>query len=431
MSAIARKGPDALLRLLRGAAVSDGEYQHWDDFRRRPAQSDFSPEEAWAGLKFARVSAAQKLPLTQARGAPFQFCEPPFVREALRAIDSRASGAIGASGRAITSDTQEIYLQRSLIEEPFMSSVLEGAATTRAAARQMVEDERPPRSLGERMVLNNYRAMAFIRQRAREKLTPALILEIHRIVTLDTLENPQKAGVLRGEDDKVRVEDGEGEILHMPPAAPELSARLEALCAFANGKADAGSYVHPVIRAIILHFMLAYEHPFVDGNGRTARGLFYWSALSSGYWLLEYVSISAVIKRAPVKYGRAFLLTETDDGDLTYFIAHQLDVVCAAIDSLHDYLNKKDAEFKAFDRALNEGAHGLNTRQLSLLQEAVRRSSSRFLIAEYQHRHRVSYLTARSDLEELTRRGFLRKKKEGATSVYTAIRKRLQPVTSL
>lgn len=49
--------------------------------------------------------------------------------------------------------------------------------------------------------------------------------------------------------------------------------------------------------------MIAYMHPFVDGNGRTARALFYWYMLKSGYWLTEYLSISRVIakSKSPMK----------------------------------------------------------------------------------------------------------------------------------
>ena len=92
--------------------------------------------------------------------------------------------------------------------------------------------------------------------------------------------------------------------------------------------------MHPAIRAIILHFWLAYDHPFIDGNGRTARALFYWLMLRHGYWLFEFISISEIILKAPVQYGEAFLYTETDQNDLTYFIIHQTEVIRKSMQSL-------------------------------------------------------------------------------------------------
>lgn len=389
--------------------------------RYRAVPDGETAEEVWVRTRLARQSAAQTLPLKQKNGERFWFCEPPRIRRALSEIDSKASGAIGVPGTSVTRDTQSPFLQKSVTEEPFMSSVLEGAATTRTEAKEMIEMGRPPRSLDDRMVLNNHRAMEFIRERRSEPLTPGLVLELHRIITEDTLDNPLKAGLLRGPDDRVVVEDGStGDTLHAPPGAAELPKRLEELCAFANGETDGHVYVHPIMRAIILHFMLGYDHPFVDGNGRTARALFYWSVLRAGYWLLEYVSISSVIKRAPVKYGRAYLLTETDDGDLTYFIDHQLGVICDSIESLHSYIAQKDAEFRDFDGRLAAASNGLNVRQRALLQHAIRKPGAVFTISGHQARHQIAYLTARADLEGLAQRRLLLKTKKGVTSLYAA-----------
>ncbi|MCC6918840.1 MAG: Fic family protein [Alphaproteobacteria bacterium] len=410
-----------LPKLVGGAPVDPkGRYLHWDDIRRR-ASSEEVAEAAFAVTKFARQKLAQRTHLRTKEGSAFWFCEPPAIRRALADIDRRASGVVGVKDSAITRETQTPYLQRSLIEEPFMSSVLEGAATTRAIAKQLIEDNRSPRSHDERMVLNNHRAMELIRRRQDEPLSPDMVMEIHRVIAEDAMDGPGEAGAFRQPGDNVNVVDStDNEILHAPPPASELPERLQDLCDFANGLSDGDAFIHPIVRAIIVHFMLAYDHPFPDGNGRTARALFYWSVLRGGYWLLEYISISSIIKRAPTKYGRAFLLTEADEGDLTYFIDHQLGVICEAIDGLHDYIEKKQQEFQAFDQVLVRRGQGLNTRQRALLQEAIRRPRTRFMIAEHQARHRVSYLTARADLEDLARRRLLRKIKRGTTSVYLA-----------
>ena len=106
----------------------------------------------------------------------------------------------------------------------------------------------------------------------------------------------------------------------------QLSQRMDLMCQFANEE-QTGAFLHPFLKAIILHFWLAYDHPFIDGNGRTARALFYWSVLSQGFWLFEFVSISSIIHKAPIRYARSFLYTETDENDLTYFILFQLTVM--------------------------------------------------------------------------------------------------------
>lgn len=395
-----------------------GAYEHWDKVRFRPS-GELSALEVWAALKHGRRSALKALPVSDAAGKPFAYVPVDDFQRALHEIDSYARGTLGVLQGLATSDGRDVYLQKSLVEEPFNSSVLEGAATTREVAKKMIEEGRAPKTVDDTMVLNNYRAMAFIREHRGEDLTPAIVLELHRILTDGTLERPEMVGVLRSAGDDVRVvESITGETLHMPPPAAMLPARLDALCDFANQPTTGKhGFLHPVIRAIVLHFMLAYDHPFWDGNGRCARALFYWCVLRHKYWLLEYISISSVIRRAPKKYGMAFLYSESDEGDLTYFIAHQLGVIETALADLQKYLQSQSRELNDFGRVTAlEGR--LNRRQLPIVQEALKRETARFTIAEQVQRHGVSYLTARSDLEALAKLGLLRKTKEGVVSVF-------------
>jgi Fic family protein len=392
-------------------------YEHWDKIRFFKAAPPFTPTDAWIAVKWSR--ALQQLPFLDTRGAPLVYSQPNNFSRTLHEIDSSARGMIGIPGRAATSEGRDIYLQKSLVEEPFASSVLEGAATTREIAKRMIEEGRAPRTVDERMVLNNFRAMEFIREHGREPLTVERILEVHRILTEGTLEKPEKCGVFRSASDDVRVVDAvTDETLHIPPPAKELKGRMEKLCDFANAPSESGRFLHPIIRAIIIHFVLAYDHPFWDGNGRCARALFYWCVLRHGYWLLEFISISSVIRKAPLKYGTAFLYAETDGGDVTYFIDHQLGVIVRACRDLQVYLEEKSKELTALQNALGRLAAVFNTRQLQLIQDAIKRPNARYEIATHQALNRVSYLTARADLEDMAKHGFLKKTKEGTKSIF-------------
>lgn len=171
--------------------------------------------------------------------------------------------------------------------------------------------------------------------------------------------------------------------------------------------------IHPAVRAIILHFWLAYDHPFVDGNGRTARALFYWSMLRSGYWLFEFISISAILHKAPVQYGRSFLHTETDDNDLTYFLIAQIEVISQALDELHRYIERK-AEAEQDIQALAL----FNHRQVALIRHALSNPGQRYTIASHQQSHAVAYQTARTDLLDLAERGVLEMGKKGRALIF-------------
>ncbi|WP_190610338.1 Fic family protein [Synechococcus sp. FACHB-909] len=186
------------------------------------------------------------------------------------------------------------------------------------------------------------------------------------------------------------VDDAYGTVFHVPPPAEELPQRMEELCRFANGETPK-VFIHPVVRAIALHFWLAYDHPFCDGNGRTARALFYWAMLHQG--------------------------SESDDNGLTYFLLAQVKVIQQAIANLHAYLERKAGEVGALQQRL-EGMDGLNHRQLALLRHALRHSGFRYTVLSHQNSHGVSHQTARSDLQKLAARGLLLPGKDGRREIF-------------
>lgn len=406
--------PDALRRILArvdGPTV-DGKYLHWNRLRYHPLPGGLTHEEWWAGLKLRRTSLYRPVPLLDQMGRPFQFGLVDPLPELFHRVDLEAGGTIAMAERIANSATRQAYLVRSLIEEAYTSSQLEGAATTRAEAKDMIRKGRQPRTRGERMVLNNYRTMEQIQEWKEEPLTPRLVFDMHRMVTQGTLDNPDGTGRFRRSDEKIVVgSEVEDVVYHVPPPADQLSARLDRLCAFANQEGNS-PFIHPVARSMILHFWLAYDHPFVDGNGRTARALFYWSMLRRGYWLFEFVSISSPILQAPMKYQRAFLETETDANDLTYFLLYHGTIIDRAIRQLSDYLDRKAAEVREAQTGLRE-LDDLNIRHRQILVEALRHPGQSFTVASHQKTTGVVTQTARTDLLGLVERGFLEKRKIG------------------
>jgi Fic family protein len=273
------------------------------------------------------------------------------------------------------------------------------------------------------MIFNNYRAMQFIRGVSQEEMTPAIIYELHRILVDQTLDDPTAAGRLRREEEDIHVVDSrDSEVLHTPPDASELKGRIAKLCRFANDK-DSELFIHPIIRAVILHFMLAYDHPFTDGNGRTARALFYWSMLNQGYWLTEYISISRILKLAPAEYARAYLYTETDERDVTYFIIQQLGVILRALKDLQKYLTRKIGEVQEVEEILRKSSvlrDRLNHRQIAVLGHGLRHPNAMYRIEGHRQSHAVTYDTARTDLLALVDLDLFDKIRSGKAFVFVA-----------
>jgi Fic family protein len=431
-------GPGSLGHLFGAAMLGpapEGKYRHWDTFRHVAPPADYTLEQAWYGVKSARRALYQELPLLDTKGEPFRYALVLPLLEMLHRIDRDASGNIEGSEQVANPATRERYLFKSLIEEAITSSQLEGASTTRKVAKAMIQEGREPRTIGERMILNNFNAIVFAREILHQPLTPDLVFHIQRLVTEGTLDDPDAAGRFRRANEEIVLEDETGTRLHTPPPAAELADRMSIMCRFANGgdteEQQKGGFMPPVVRAIMLHFWLAYDHPFVDGNGRTARALFYWAMARLGYWLCEYVSISRILKKARGKYSRAFLYTESDDNDATYFVLFQARVLLQAIADLQKYLQRKADEIRRAETLtehLRGLQHPLNPRQLALLNHALKNGRARYTVDSHKRSHGISYETARSDLLALAQVGIITKRKIGrafAFDVAPDLRERL------
>lgn len=389
--------------------TADDSYLHWDEIRYRSSPDGLSHEQWWMCLKFSRMAHLSGVPLTTAAGAPFVYGLPPKAQELLECITRQASGTVRDNDLIINPDTQNEYLVRNLMEEGIQSSLMEGAATTRARAKEAILSQRKKLTEGERMAVNNYRAMQYIQELGKVDLTPSIIYDLHRVLAQGTM-NDDKIGRPRRPDELVDVVDvTDGAVMHVPPPAKQLPERMQAMCDFANATKP---YMHPVVRSIILHFWLAYDHPFTDGNGRCARGLFYWSMLRHDYWMCQYFSISEIMRKAPKKYGLAFLHTETDGNDLTYFILHQLRVIDQAITQLYKYLERKTNERRRIEQQPELLTH-FNRRQRQVIMQAMRRPHSSFTISHHRTIHDVAYQTARTDLLDLWEQGLLIREKSG------------------
>lgn len=414
--------------LLAGVGPCDtkGRYLHWDQLRHLPAPDGMTPETHWFATKIARGKLFKTVPLLDKAGQAFVFCIPDTLMRHLLWISEQATGSIEANAVVRELKNQQQYLISSLMEESISSSQLEGASTTRRVAKELLRSGRQPQDISEQMIVNNYRAMQFIREYRDNPLTPSLVFELHRILTEGTLDevDRDKAGQFRSSEDDICVFSRDDVLLHVPPKASELAQRLQAVCDFANGLDETKEqFIPPIIRAILVHFMIGYDHPFVDGNGRTARALFYWVMSRANYWLMEYISISRVIKKAPAKYMKAYLYTETDDNDLTYFLDHQLGVILEAIDDLHQYLSGKIQEQHESEEVLRHSSlqGRLNHRQLAVLEHALKHPGHEYSIKEHQTSHGVVYQTARTDLLMLADQlRLLRKHKVGKKDVFIA-----------
>lgn len=370
----------------------------------------------WEILKIARSLSASVLPYEPLK---ISYVLTPEIYESLHLCDQDLANVLQLTEKSASAASD--YVAEILSEEAISSSQLEGAVTTAVVAKDILRKEKEPRNKDERMIVNNHRAMQFIRGKADVSLTPEFICDIQRIVTEGTLKKPEYSGVFRTTDDVwLRNLQTDEEVYH-PPKAAEIPRLISALCDFANAdkKEEKTRFIHPLIVGISLHFLIGYIHPFYDGNGRTARALFYWYVLSRGYRLFEYIPISKMIKQSPAKYRDAYLATENDELDLTYFILYNLSCINKARTVLHEHIESLKSQKSASAQKVAELSDLKNIRQGNILTYMLEYKGEEFGIDEIAKRFGVTYQTARTDLMHLNALGYLWMRKRGKAQYYS------------
>ena len=380
----------------------NSRYLYWSDVKYR-VPSGMTGVELWSKIKSVREQTDVRI-WSQDN---IHFSLTNTMQKLCHEFDMNFGGSWGAS-KIFPDDrlTQELYLISSIMEEAIASSQMEGAVTTRESAKEMLRRKISPKDKSQRMILNNYNTINFIRDHAKERLTPGLIMQIHGMMTENALDIPDAAGRLRRDDENIVVGNGiTGEIIHTPPSAECLNDFLNLLCAFFNDE-NAEIFVHPIIRAITIHFLVGYYHPFADGNGRTARALFYWYMMKSNYWLVQYISISRIIKGSKKSYEKAFLYSEADGNDIGYFIQYNLDVLIKAFDALSLYIKRKNNEKKKAEKLLR--LDNISERQSRILSLYMENPECVLVSTDIVGRFGVTANTAKSDLRKLTQGEYLK-----------------------
>jgi Fic family protein len=314
------------------------------------------------------------------------------------------------------------------MEEAIASSQLEGAVTTRKVAKEMLESNRKPKNASEQMILNNYEAMKWIVSNKDKSFTTDTIREIHAILTRSTLSGAEEEGAFRKSDDINVVDVQTGVAVYTPPHSENLAVLMNDFCVFANDQEKRSFFMHPITKGIILHFLIGYIHPFVDGNGRTARTIFYWYLLKKGYWLIEYMSVSRIILNSKAQYARSYLYTEQDENDLTYFVIYNLKAIHLALEDLKKYIHRKSAEKQNVIMLLRNTS--FNDRQIALIQEVIQDPTTYFTVQQVQTKFGISNQTARNDLNDLVSQGALEERKSGHRIQYLPVKEFIKKIAN-
>ena len=391
------KGSDAEITPIVNKVNAD--YEYWDKVKYKPLPKGYTPQMLWTHVKASRLRGM----MTVWDKYGISLCITSQMQRICHDFDMKF-GSFWEGDNDAKSPEKKYYLSSSLMEEAIYSSKMEGAYITRVVAKEMLRKKKSPQNKAQQMIVNNYNTIQYIVDHKDDPLTEEGLLYIHRLMTEKTLDNPDDAGRFRINDKVVVADMVEGDIIYTPPTFEDIPEFIETLCDFFNND-NSSTFIHPIIKGIIVHFMLAYMHPFVDGNGRTARALFYWYMLKENYKLTEYMSISRVIAKSKSSYEKAFQYTENDGNDMSYFVAYNLKALETSFQQLRDYIRRKQQEKKAASTFMMAG--NINYRQAIVLQRLKDEPDTIFTVKDVQELFSVSSMTARKDLADLVKQGYL------------------------
>jgi Fic family protein len=401
-----KKGISKALKLLTAKGGMDlvkninSKYQYWDKVKHQEIPNNIKHEDLWFALKVIRNAESINLKFGNYK---FSFCNTDSIQKAVHEFDLNIGGSL-SSDNLIPAEDKNKYLISSIMEEAIASSFIEGAVSTRKKAKEMLRKNSRPRNKSDQMILNNYEGIKYILKNKDKELTPELLLKVHKILTNNTLNEKEYEGNFRNNNDICVYNVVESCEVYDPPSHEEIPELIKDLCDFFNNDTEK-SFIHPINKGIILHFLIGFIHPFADGNGRTGRGLFYWYLLSKDYWMTEYLSISKFILKSKTQYEKAYLYCECDDNDLTYFINYHQKAMKVAFDTLKLYIQRKIREKKQllnFQRIPN-----INERQSQIIKLFLDKHSISLTVKEIEARYGVANQTARSDLIGLEKLGYL------------------------
>ena len=377
----------------------NANYEYWDKVKYKKLPEGFTPQMLWTNVKASRLRST--ILVWEKYG--INLCITSQMQRLCHEFDMKF-GSFWEAEDNTQSAEKRYYLSSSLMEEAIYSSKMEGASTTRIVAKDMLRKKKSPQNKSQQMIANNYNTIQYIVEHKDEPLTEEALLHIHRLMTEKTMDNPEDTGRFRSNDKVVVADMVEGEVIYTPPSYQEIPEFVESLCDFFNNESPR-TFIHPIIRGIIVHFLLAFMHPFADGNGRTARALFYWYMLKEKYWLTEYMSISRVIAKSKPSYEKSFRYVENDGNDIGYFVAYNLRALDISFQQLTDYIQRKQREKKAATSFMIAG--NINYRQAMILQRIKEEPNTIMTVKDVQEQFSVSSMTARKDLSDLVRQGYL------------------------
>jgi Fic family protein len=240
------------------------------------------------------------------------------INNALLEIE-RARGFLDAA--KLKDEWIEDMQSQSLIREAHHSTHIEGTQLTLPQAKGILtgEDVEGVRRDDRQELLNYREAMELVSEYMGRwsEITEELIQEIHRILVKDVRGDSLEPGQYRSVQNYVG-NTATGEIIYTPPPPSEVPRFMGEFVKWLNAEED----LSPVLVAGVSQFQFVQVHPFLDGNGRTARVLCTLILYQHGYDFKRLFSLSEYYDKGRMGYYEAIQSVRDSGGDMTGWLEY-------------------------------------------------------------------------------------------------------------
>ena len=285
--------------------------------------------------------------------------------------------------------------KKALILESHHSTHIEGTALSLEQAKSILEGKKVKGVSrdDEKELLNYKKAMDFISKYLGkdDPVSEGIVRELHKIIVKGVRGENADPGNYRKIQNYV-VNSRTREVVYTPPVPLEVPHLMREFTEWVNKAAD----VSPILVAGIAQFQFVHIHPFIDGNGRTARLLSTLILYKTGYDFKRLFTISEYYDKDRPSYYQAIQTVRKNNMDMTTWLEYFVDglrLQMSEIQAKGEQLIKQDVQFQKIKKI------GLNKRQERAVKHLIIKGT--LSVNEYQSVVSCIRRTAQRDLEDL------------------------------
>lgn len=394
-------------------AAHRNEYPYWDKIKYL-VHSESESEVFWGSIKLLREMTKKQTQIKSKNNKTFTYSKMLTIENTLKTIDFNR---FIKKNFSLTDDQKNELIEKNCLAESIAAVRIEGVDISQTEARKLLRGQVSPNTMVEHLIVNMYQEMRAISiNSSRGEMSIELLMNLHKNL-LKKAVSEDDLGRFRTRDEHVVIMKNEKEIAFEPPDIDFIEDQIQGFCDYANNR-DKSKDIHPVTKAILLHFWLIYLHPFKDGSVRIARVIFYCYLMKNGYEdFIQYISLSHAISKSQISYANAFIYSVQDDEDVSYFIDYNLKRIADAFSTFENNVKKEKEGSK---EVIKYYQYNLNKRQLRFVKELENYPEVHGSITAYMALNKISRRTAEYDFRQLIDQKIITKEKTGR-KVYFAL----------